>query len=90
MNDIVGYNKLISIANFFMANFVAPNIRSVENILLFLENIYELDITENSTPIINNTISKAYIENSLKNGILSFNSISYFHIKLNIEAIVIS
>lgn len=89
-NDIKGYKRLINIANFLMANLVAPNIRKVENILLFFENIYELDIAEYSIPIIRIPMNKAYIENSLKKGILSFNSISYFHTKLNIEVIAIS
>ena len=49
-----------------------------------------IDIAEYSTPIINIPINKAYIENSLKKGIFSFNNISYFHTKLNIEVTAIS
>lgn len=89
-NDIKIYKRLINIDNFLIASLVAPNMRKVENILLFLENIYELDIAEYSIPIINIAINRAYIENSLKKGIFSFNNISYFHTKLNIEVTVIS
>lgn len=90
INDIIGYIKLINKDNFLIADLLAPNIRNVENILLFFENIYELDIQEYNILIIKIKVNKAYIENSLKKGILSLSSISYFHTKANIEIIVIS
>lgn len=90
IKEIRGYKKLKAKDNLLIDNLVAPNIRKVENIRLFLEKIYMVVIIEIKSAKINKTIRREYIEKALKNGIFSFNKISYFHIKAKIEVIVIN
>lgn len=46
--DIKAYKKLNIVYNFLTANLVEPNILKTENILLFFEKIYTLEIDANN------------------------------------------